>query len=110
MFHRDTYLGIPAFKDHRFPLQRDQSKTPCAMNQLVVQPDIPNQDEPELTWINVGIALAFILVDGSPFPSSSLIQVVFSISLGLGIEKSILVASIRCLIQLSVMVSRIHCI
>jgi ABC-type iron transport system FetAB permease component len=80
------------------------------MNQLVVQPDIPNPDEPELTWVNVGIALAFILVDGSPLPSSSLIQVVFSISLGLGIEKSILVASVRCLVQLTVMVTHILCI
>jgi hypothetical protein len=39
------------------------------MDQLVIQPDIPYQDEPELTWANVGIALTFILVDGTPLQS-----------------------------------------
>ena len=39
------------------------------MDQLVIQPDIPNPDEPELTWENVGIALTFILVDGTPLQS-----------------------------------------
>ena len=75
------------------------------MDQLIINADGPRNDDPELTWVNVGIALAFILVDG---PSSRvvrrLIVVVFSIALGLGIEKSILVASARCLIQLSLMV------
>jgi ABC-type iron transport system FetAB permease component len=49
--------------------------------------------DPELTYINVLIALSFILLD-----------VVFSLCLGLGIEKSVIVASTRCLVQLSLMV------
>src|SRR5436189_525912 len=76
------------------------------MNQLVLPSNTPVQDDPDLAWANVGIALSFILVDGNSSPlSSSLKKVVFSIALGLGIEKSILIASARCLIQLTMMVS-----
>lgn len=34
------------------------------MDQFIVPLGIPGQDNPELTWVNVGIALSFILVDG----------------------------------------------
>jgi ABC-type iron transport system FetAB permease component len=74
------------------------------MEQLFLQASKPNEDEPELTWVNVGIALSFILVDGTPTQLARLTKVVFSVALGLGIEKSILVASARCLIQLTLMV------
>jgi uncharacterized membrane protein len=78
------------------------------MAQLVMKdPDLPS-DDIELTWVNVAIALSFILVDGtptlSPHPTKLNNVVIFSIALGLGIEKSILVASIRCLVQLTIMV------
>lgn len=76
------------------------------MAQLVMQePDYP-PDDVDLTWANVAIALSFILVDGTS-PASLLSWsnvVIFSIALGLGIEKSILVASVRCLVQLTLMV------
>jgi len=79
------------------------------MAQLVMKdPDLPS-DDIELTWVNVAIALSFILVDGtptlSPHPTKLNNVVIFSIALSLGIEKSILVASIRCLVQLTIMVS-----
>jgi hypothetical protein len=35
------------------------------MEQLFLRSDNPNEDDPELTWVNVGIALSFILVDGT---------------------------------------------
>jgi hypothetical protein len=42
------------------------------MDQLVVrlqEPNLRGSDDPELTWVNVGIALSFILIDGnSCFP------------------------------------------
>jgi ABC-type iron transport system FetAB permease component len=75
-----------------------------AMEQLFIQAAKPNEDEPELTWANVGIALSFILVDGTPAQPVILTKVIFSVTLGLGIEKSILIASARCLIQLTLMV------
>jgi ABC-type iron transport system FetAB permease component len=74
------------------------------MEQLFLQETKPNEDEPELTWVNVGIALSFILVDGTLAQLAKLKKVIFSVALGLGIEKSILVASARCLIQLTLMV------
>jgi ABC-type iron transport system FetAB permease component len=45
-----------------------------------------------LTWLNVIIGLAFIAFDA-----------VLSISLGLGIGSSLIVAAMRCVLQLSVM-------
>ena len=46
-----------------------------------------------LTWTNVGIGLAFILLD-----------IVLSASFGLQLETSLLVAALRCLVQLTIMV------
>ena len=53
--------------------------------------DKPSQSS-ELTPLNVALALAFIAFDS-----------VLSIVLGLGIASSLLVAAIRCILQLSVM-------
>ena len=41
------------------------------MSELVLKPDLaPVQNDPELTWLNVAIALAFIVVDSTipPYP------------------------------------------
>ena len=35
------------------------------MDQLVLQQGMQNEDDPYLSWLNVAIALAFILVDGT---------------------------------------------
>src|ERR1700737_4296562 len=35
------------------------------MDQFILNQDIPKEQEPELTWVNVAIALSFILVDGT---------------------------------------------
>ena len=45
---------------------------PAAMSQLLLQsPDTPSSsdDDPELTYINLAIALSFIVVDSPPFQS-----------------------------------------
>ena len=34
------------------------------MDQFIVPPEILGKNDPELTWVNVGIALSFVLVDG----------------------------------------------
>ncbi|KAI8973807.1 UPF0014 family [Mycotypha africana] len=47
---------------------------------------------PDLSWINVGIASTFILING-----------IISLSLGLKLEKSLLTSSIRCIVQLTFM-------
>lgn len=47
---------------------------------------------PTLSWLNVGTGFLFILLDA-----------VLSSALGLGIGGSLVVAAIRCVIQLSVM-------
>lgn len=47
---------------------------------------------PHLTWTNVFIGLLFVIFDS-----------VLSIILGLGIASSLLIAAVRCIIQLSVM-------
>jgi len=47
---------------------------------------------PHLTWLNVAIGLCFILFDA-----------VLSLVLGLGIGGSLVVAAIRCVVQLSIM-------
>ncbi|KAI9357491.1 hypothetical protein BD770DRAFT_427727 [Pilaira anomala] len=47
---------------------------------------------PPLTWVNVAIASSFILVNGG-----------ISLALGLQLEKSLIIAAIRCLIQLTLM-------
>lgn len=47
---------------------------------------------PHLTWTNVFIGLLFVIFDS-----------VLSIVLGLGIASSLLIAAVRCIIQLSVM-------
>lgn len=51
----------------------------------------PN-DQVHLTVMNVGIGLLFVVFDA-----------VLSVGLGLGIAGSLLVAAIRCILQLSVM-------
>ncbi|KAI8390087.1 UPF0014 family [Blakeslea trispora] len=52
----------------------------------------PDEQVPDLSWINVGIASLFICVNG-----------IISLSLGLKLEKSLLTSSIRCIIQLTIM-------
>jgi ABC-type iron transport system FetAB permease component len=47
---------------------------------------------PTLSWLNVGFGFLFIVFDA-----------VLSASLGLGIGGSLVVAAIRCVVQLSVM-------
>ncbi|KAI9246611.1 UPF0014 family [Sporodiniella umbellata] len=47
---------------------------------------------PELTWVNVAIASSFILVNGG-----------ISVLLGLKLEKSLIIAAVRCLVQLTIM-------
>ncbi|GAA5795287.1 hypothetical protein HPULCUR_000642 [Helicostylum pulchrum] len=47
---------------------------------------------PPLTWVNVAIASSFILVNGG-----------ISMVLGLQLEKTLIIAAIRCLIQLTLM-------
>ncbi|KAG2218764.1 hypothetical protein INT45_012984 [Circinella minor] len=48
--------------------------------------------QPTLDWRNVAVASGFILVNG-----------IMSIMLGLKLEKSLIIASIRCLVQLTIM-------
>ncbi|EIE82040.1 hypothetical protein RO3G_06745 [Rhizopus delemar RA 99-880] len=47
---------------------------------------------PDLTWVNVAIASSFILVNGA-----------ISVVLGLKLEKTLIIAALRCLIQLTIM-------
>ena len=47
---------------------------------------------PHLTWLNVSIGLGFILFDA-----------ILSLILGLGIGGSLIVAAIRCVVQLTIM-------
>ena len=56
-----------------------------------MHPSIMTQT-PTLTWLNVGIGLLFIIFDA-----------ILSLILGLGIGTSLVVASIRCVVQLSIM-------
>lgn len=53
---------------------------------------ITGASSPELTWLNVGIGLLFIIFDA-----------VLSFALNLGIGGSLLVAAVRCVLQLTVM-------
>ncbi|CAO3685444.1 unnamed protein product [Rhizopus stolonifer] len=46
----------------------------------------------QLTWVNVAVASSFILVNG-----------VISVALGLKLEKTLIIAAIRCLFQLTIM-------
>jgi hypothetical protein len=51
-----------------------ESRRTSSMDQLVVRlqdPKLPDSNDPELTWVNVGIALSFILIDGSVSPCTS---------------------------------------
>ncbi|KAJ8652788.1 hypothetical protein O0I10_011594 [Lichtheimia ornata] len=48
--------------------------------------------QPELGWQNVAIASTFILING-----------IMSLLLGLKLEKSLIIAAIRCLVQLTIM-------
>lgn len=50
-----------------------------------------------LTWTNVGIGLLFLLLDAA-----------LSIFLELGLSASLITAAIRCIVQLSVMVSALE--
>ncbi len=52
----------------------------------------PNGGTGHLTWLNVIIGLAFVAFDA-----------ILSISLGLGIGSSLIIAALRCVLQLSVM-------
>ncbi|RUS33853.1 hypothetical protein BC938DRAFT_483526 [Jimgerdemannia flammicorona] len=55
-------------------------------------PDCPPKDHAPLHWDNVGIASLFILVDGA-----------ISLWLGLRLEKSLFIAALRCIVQLTIM-------
>ncbi|RKP12198.1 UPF0014 family [Piptocephalis cylindrospora] len=60
------------------------------MSLLTSDPEFP--DEPHLSWWNVAVASSFLLINGA-----------ISIHMGLGLERTILVAAIRCIIQLTIM-------
>lgn len=47
---------------------------------------------PTLTWVNVAIASSFILING-----------LISLVLGLQLEKTLIIAAVRCLVQLTIM-------
>ncbi|KAI7862673.1 hypothetical protein BDF14DRAFT_1853026 [Spinellus fusiger] len=57
-----------------------------------VSEPIPGTQIPSLTWVNVAFAFSFIFVNG-----------LVSVVLGLKLEKTLLVSSIRCLVQLTLM-------
>jgi len=59
--------------------------------------DLPVGSEKDLTWINVGIALAFILFDVG-------VSTVFRLGIGL----SLCVAALRCIGQLAVVATILH--
>ncbi|CAO3698985.1 unnamed protein product [Rhizopus stolonifer] len=62
-------------------------------NQTLSLLEAPNHSgTPELTWVNVAIASSFILVNGG-----------ISVLLGLKLEKTLIVAALRCLVQLTIM-------
>lgn len=52
----------------------------------------PPRQSPTLTWVNVAIASSFILING-----------LISLVLGLKLEKTLLIAAVRCLVQLTIM-------
>ncbi|CEP11126.1 hypothetical protein [Parasitella parasitica] len=52
-------------------------------------------DLPDLSWANVAVASLFLFVNG-----------IISLSLGLKLEKSLLTSSIRCIVQLTIMVGK----
>ncbi|KAI8388735.1 uncharacterized protein BYT42DRAFT_245001 [Radiomyces spectabilis] len=52
----------------------------------------PGGQVPELSWVNIAAASGFILING-----------VISLLLGLKLEKSLFIAAIRCLVQLTIM-------
>lgn len=69
---------------------------------------------PTLTWVNVAIASSFILINGEL--SRILPQKTYysnlpyklgliSLILGLQLEKTLIIAAVRCLVQLTIMVS-----
>ncbi|KAI9229962.1 MAG: UPF0014 family [Piptocephalis tieghemiana] len=49
-------------------------------------------EEPHLSWWNVAVASGFLLINGA-----------ISVYMGLGLEKTILIAAVRCIIQLTIM-------
>ncbi|KAI7900359.1 UPF0014 family [Cokeromyces recurvatus] len=51
-----------------------------------------HQAAPTLSWVNVAIASSFILINGG-----------ISVVLGLKLEKTLIIAALRCLIQLTIM-------
>lgn len=64
---------------------------------------------PELTWLNVAVASGFLLVNGKGlfYSCYSLTYdplAFISTSLGLKLTKPLLIAAIRCIIQLTIMV------
>ncbi|KAI8890420.1 hypothetical protein K501DRAFT_236681 [Backusella circina FSU 941] len=61
-------------------------------NSSFIEQDTIQHEAPTLTWINVAIASLFILVNGG-----------ISVLLGLQLEKSLIIAAIRCLVQLTIM-------
>jgi hypothetical protein len=75
-----------------------------------------DDDVPDLSWKNVAVASAFILVNGKQLEQQKetpntlnqlicIILVVISLRLGLKLEKSLLTSSIRCIVQLTIMVN-----
>lgn len=66
--------------------------------------------QPNLDWQNVAIASSFIVLNGKAclawvnLIANRTTLGVMSLILGLRLEKSLIVASIRCLVQLTVMV------
>ena len=100
---------IPVLSYHAFPVISPNSPSISRSSSGVKDDDIPpgRQGWP---WTDMGQRRNRPSLRrrwrSSLFVSKLLTVVIFSIALGLGIEKSVLVASARCLIQLTLMVHR----
>ncbi|KAI9472416.1 MAG: hypothetical protein EXX96DRAFT_489590 [Benjaminiella poitrasii] len=61
-------------------------------NSTIAKDSSDHQAAPTLSWVNVAIASTFILINGG-----------ISVVLGLKLEKTLIIAALRCLIQLTLM-------
>lgn len=85
----DTNEGKPTLQgDRKLKLYAAQFSLSFSKMQYTTMID----SSPHLTWTNVFIGFLFVIFDS-----------VLSIILGLGIASSLLVAAVRCVIQLSIM-------
>lgn len=78
-----------------------------------------NNGTPELGWENVAVASGFIVVNGAQMKTKEILSErltkhmaiffnvdtgIMSLVLGLKLEASLIIASVRCLVQLTIMV------